>query len=472
MVKLLVIIVACPIAILALLGGIIVAGEEATTEDCAPTGGALAVNPDTVPSGPIAGYQHEQLVNAAHIMLAGHKLGLSARDQQIGVMTAMGESGLRVIDYGDAAGPDSRGLFQQRANGAWGSYKDRMNPFISATNFFRVLSGITERNTMTPTRVANAVQRNADPNHYTKWWARAGQVVTALGNVQEAATEQSNDRYRLGAVDRQAVLVANTVGPQFGIVTAHAVGDSGLVVRFMVDDIPDGPAVGQHLAEHLTHNVDRLTVKQVVWNNTVWSHERAAEGWRPLPPPREGQPDPAGYVQVALSAAAPSGSAAPGRRAHPDCLPGGARGEVSQSGWAAPAAGPLTSGYGPRTSPGGVGSTWHRGMDLAPGCGQPIWAAQSGTVERAGAAGGYGNLIVLSHGDGVTTRYAHMYDDGVLVTKGQHVVAGQQIGKIGSSGHSTGCHLHFEIRVHGKALDPQPILADVGITFEKRGGRK
>jgi len=68
----------------------------------------------------ISGYGHDQLVNAAYVIQAGKDLNLSSRDQTIGVMTAMGESGLRVLNYGDAVGPDSRGLFQQRANGGGG----------------------------------------------------------------------------------------------------------------------------------------------------------------------------------------------------------------------------------------------------------------------------------------------------------------------------------------------------------------
>lgn len=72
-------------------------------------------------------------------MNAAAALGLDARAQAVGVMTAMGESSLLVLEYGDVAGPDSRGLFQQRANGAWGSYADRMDPTISATNLFRAL---------------------------------------------------------------------------------------------------------------------------------------------------------------------------------------------------------------------------------------------------------------------------------------------------------------------------------------------
>ena len=91
---------------------------------------------------------------AAIIMLAIQDLGMSKRDQQIAVMTAMGESSLQVLDYGDNAGPDSRGLFQQRANGAWGSYADRMDPATSATNFGKALKQISGRDTMTPTLAA------------------------------------------------------------------------------------------------------------------------------------------------------------------------------------------------------------------------------------------------------------------------------------------------------------------------------
>ena len=176
-----------PALILAFLFGIVLISDTTSQAACGPTGTALTVDPASVPEGPIAGYDHEQLVNAAHIMLAAQKLGLSARDQQIGVSTAMGESSLRVLDYGDDVGPDSRGLFQQRDNGAWGSYSDRMDPFISATNFFRVEMTIAGRESMEPTLVSNAVQRNADPYHYTRFWEPAGAVVSALGGVQQAA---------------------------------------------------------------------------------------------------------------------------------------------------------------------------------------------------------------------------------------------------------------------------------------------
>ncbi|MFH5824895.1 flagellar hook assembly protein FlgD [Georgenia sp. AZ-5] len=128
----------------------------------------------------VAGYSGNQLANADAIVAAGRAMGLSERDVTIGVMTAMGESGLQVIDHGDAAGPDSRGLFQQRDNGAWGTYAERMDPTASATSFFTALAGIGGRDAMTPTAVAHAVQRNADPNHYEKYWPAAVEVVQTL----------------------------------------------------------------------------------------------------------------------------------------------------------------------------------------------------------------------------------------------------------------------------------------------------
>ena len=96
-------------------------------------------------------------------------------------MTAIGESTLTNVDHGDFVGPDSRGLFQQRANGAWGSYADRMNPRIAATNFFRALLGVSGWESMQPTLAAHAVQRNADPTYYAPYWNYAVLIVGTLG---------------------------------------------------------------------------------------------------------------------------------------------------------------------------------------------------------------------------------------------------------------------------------------------------
>src|SRR3712207_5748235 len=107
----------------------------------------------TTSSAPVAGYSGVQLDNARAILGAGHELGLSLRDQTIGVMTAMGESSLRVLDHGDKAGPDSRGLFQQRDNGAWGTLAQRMDPGASATSFFTALQRVGGRDRSEERRV-------------------------------------------------------------------------------------------------------------------------------------------------------------------------------------------------------------------------------------------------------------------------------------------------------------------------------
>ncbi|MFC8523924.1 CHAP domain-containing protein [Pseudarthrobacter sp. NPDC057230] len=139
---------------------------------------AAAINGDTK----VDGYSQEQLNNAAAILVAGKSLNLPAKGQLISVMVALGESGLRVLDRGDVAGPDSRGLFQQRANGAWGSYADRMDPTISATNFIKALQKVDGWELLEPTIAGNKVQRNADPYHYEKYWPEAVKLVEALSD--------------------------------------------------------------------------------------------------------------------------------------------------------------------------------------------------------------------------------------------------------------------------------------------------
>lgn len=159
------------------------AGEvtrQSTTRATGAAGAAGSVDAANLPVQRIGAYGPEQLANAASIINAGKAMGMSVRDQTIGVMTAIGESSLTVADHGDTAGPDSRGLFQQRANGAWGSLADRMDPTTSATSFFTALSRVSGRDSTEPTLVAHAVQRNADPQHYAKSWDDAVAIVTRL----------------------------------------------------------------------------------------------------------------------------------------------------------------------------------------------------------------------------------------------------------------------------------------------------
>ena len=322
--------------------GFVLLGSAAADASCNPAGSGVVVDVDDVPQGEVAGYSGEQLVNAAHILRAGSDLGLGVRDQTIGVMTAMGESGLRVLDHGDAVGPDSRGLFQQRDNGAWGSYADRMAPYVSATKFFRAMMRVEGRDALAPTLVAHRTQRNADPYHYERYWDAAVAVVEAVSGTSTG------------------------LAPGTGSSTCTG--------------IPGVP------------------------------------------------------------------------------------GAVNPNGWAAPAAGPVTSDYGMRFHP--IYHEWrlHAGTDLnGGGCNGPIWAVNDGVVTAAGPSSGYGQMIEIDHGGGLRTRYAHMYANGVLVKTGDHVSGGDNIALVGNTGSSTACHLHFEVYVDGASTDPVAYMAAVGI---------
>ena len=117
----------------------------------------------------------------------------------------------------------------------------------------------------------------------------------------------------------------------------------------------------------------------------------------------------------------------------------------------------FTSGYGVRSDPFGRGAAMHAGIDLAGPSGTPIYATADGYVSAAGwNGGGYGNLIKLDHGRGIETRYGHL--SSIAVGPGQQVKRGQLIGRMGSTGRSTGSHLHYEVRIEGKPVNPIPFM--------------
>ena len=120
------------------------------------------------------------------------------------------------------------------------------------------------------------------------------------------------------------------------------------------------------------------------------------------------------------------------------------------------AGGRISSYFGYRSSPGGIGSTYHKGIDWATPTGTPIYASCGGTVTSAGWRGGYGYCIDISHPDGKTTRYAHL--SKIYVSAGQQVSQGQVIAASGSTGNSTGPHLHFEIIIGGTQVNPLNYL--------------
>jgi murein DD-endopeptidase MepM/ murein hydrolase activator NlpD/endonuclease/exonuclease/phosphatase family metal-dependent hydrolase len=140
---------------------------------------APAPAPAPSAASPKGSWTPDQLANASAIVGTGRTLNVSGRGQAIAVMTALGESGLKVLDYGDKAGPDSRGLFQQRDS--WGPMSERMDPQGSARLFFAALVKVDGWESMKPTDAAHAVQRNADPNYYTRFWAPAQEIITLVG---------------------------------------------------------------------------------------------------------------------------------------------------------------------------------------------------------------------------------------------------------------------------------------------------
>lgn len=126
----------------------------------------------------------------------------------------------------------------------------------------------------------------------------------------------------------------------------------------------------------------------------------------------------------------------------------------------------ITSWFGYRDDVGSVGSSYHQGLDIGAAYGTPIYAAASGNVEIADWYGGYGNAVKLSNGGGLETLYGHM--SSIAVSAGQQVAAGQVIGYVGSTGNSTGPHLHFSVLLNGEQVDPSQFfeLAEGGIVTD------
>ncbi|TFC30807.1 M23 family metallopeptidase [Cryobacterium sp. MDB1-18-2] len=139
-------------------------------------------------------------------------------------------------------------------------------------------------------------------------------------------------------------------------------------------------------------------------------------------------------------------------------------GQLLGQAWALPVAGFISDPFGPRLDRPveGVG-LFHEGTDLAASCGTPVVAATGGTVVFAASNGSYGNWIVIDHGNGVQTGYAH--NSKMLVSVGQNVTAGETISLVGTTGASSGCHLHFETHVDGTQIDPVPFMSARGVTL-------
>ena len=124
----------------------------------------------------------------------------------------------------------------------------------------------------------------------------------------------------------------------------------------------------------------------------------------------------------------------------------------------------ITSGFGGRADPFGGGAAYHKGIDFDANTGDPVLSVADGVVSYSGVRSGYGNVVEVDHGNGYVTRYAH--NSRNMVKVGDLVRSGQQLAKAGSTGRSTGAHVHFEVWEHGRVVNPRKFLGEANI---KRG---
>jgi hypothetical protein len=291
-------------------------GATLAAADGAHTGGALPAS--------IGRYRGEQIANAAQILLAGRDLGVDLRGQTVAVMTAIGESSLLNVDHGDKVGPDSRGLFQQRANGAWGSYADRMNPRTAATNFLKALLRVPGWQSMPPTLAAHTVQHNADPYYYEPFWNDAVLVVGTLSGDPNLAAKLPASAELPCAPSAGGAFTGpgGSFGPETCSLPDPTTGRGCLTARMAslaaqlqaqgwsiscwdahawnpTSDHPLGRACdvfpgkggtlptaaqkvdGDALAATLQATAAQTGVSYLIWYGRIWSTDRAGDGWRP-----------------------------------------------------------------------------------------------------------------------------------------------------------------------------------------------
>jgi murein DD-endopeptidase MepM/ murein hydrolase activator NlpD len=235
--------------------------------------------------------------------------------------------------------------------------------------------------------------------------------------------------------------------------------------KSLLDDPGEGDGLGretysstidQELALHLAKAGGMGLTPALVES---WERQQGAVAPGSIVTPAGGRAFPVEPLAVLPAAAAPV--SAP--RQFPAGLP--AEGDGTDSGISLEMAGRVSSGYGWRNDPLKGNAKFHRGIDLAARYGTEVPAAAGGTVVAAEAQGSYGLTVVVRHDDGFETRYAHLAS--LDVKAGQVVGQGQQVGRVGSTGRSTGPHLHFEVTQAGRRVDPEQFVRN--LTSDTKG---
>jgi murein DD-endopeptidase MepM/ murein hydrolase activator NlpD len=269
--------------------------------------------------------------------------------------------------------------------------------------------------------------------------SNASSLLSQLGLASKVA-DQSQGLYAKAVQDQNN---AKSMTDQADVASAALKTLEEAAQKAMVEAQAAADAATQALADQTTHKAELDAQLASLTTNTSLTEAGYVAG-----------------VQAAAAAAAAAAALSPSKG-----IPGLGAGQISSSGWARPAGGHISSPYGYRVDPYNGDYALHAGTDLAAGCNTPIYAAHSGTIVYAGTYGGYGNYIRIANNDGtgVTTAYGHIVNGGILVSVGQDVGVGQNIARVGSTGMSTGCHLHFEVRTDGTPQDPVPFMRAHGV---------
>lgn len=264
----------------------------------------------------IGQWNASQVRVAMDIIRAANTRGLDKWTATVGVMTGIGESGLRELDHGDSAGPDSRGVFQQRTS--WGPEAKRMEAYSSALLFFDALVKVEGYRDLSPTLAAHRTQGNADANHYAKSWKDAVTLVAKITDDPDLAAGLAKDAGDTAGCDADQVVadmpgspgsceatnspgekglqpvalrgLRCTKGSFEWIQTMYGVGErqgpsdhgSGMAVDFMIPayNTPAGRERGWQVAQWTRKHAKELGVKYVIFDVKIWSVDRDAEGWR------------------------------------------------------------------------------------------------------------------------------------------------------------------------------------------------
>jgi len=510
---LLVAILVAPLTVLLLGVGLFVAVSDTQAQSCTGGAGSTLLDNGTTTGVQVADLNPAQMDSAAIIVAVGEQLQVPPQGIVVALAVASQESQFQnyandgtdprlrpeqrqvVQSLGyphDAVGRDhgSVNAFQQQFPG-WGTIAELMNPPTAARKFYQALLRVPGWETMAVTVAAQTVQRSQFPGAYAAAEPPARQLYTRLagaganaGNLLAAAPCTSGAPMSCPAtglptedgLTPDALRVLRCVQQSFGDHTYGGVGGvgersdnptsdhpAGRAVDVIIAgwDTPTGHAHGTAVATWVTEHAAALGITYVIWDDRIWTADNAAAGWQPYTHPSGGSGptlEHRDHVHISVHGNAGTDVGA---------------GSVSTTGWSLPldpGTYTLTSGYGPRPSPTGGAGTFHAGLDFGAPTGTPIRAATTGIVTYAGFNnGGYGNLVIIQTAPNMLTYYAHQ--SALTVATGAQVTAGQVIGAVGTTGDSTGAHLHFEVRIDGATVDPLPYLRQQGLDPGSLGGR-